>query len=244
MALDLVVEKLDAVPEAVRSMYVEKDGKFHLDVTGLPDVSGLQSALQKERDAAKAANKALKETADKYKDIDPDSYHRIMSKFQGDEEAQLLASGNVDEVIKRRTAIRDADWQKKLDAAAAERDAEKQKTSKFLSRVLDEQIRAAVHGKVHDKAVEDALFRARMMFSLDDEGNAVCLQNGEPVLGKDGKTPFRPQEWIETMRDTAPHWFPSTASGSGAQQNHSKGGANLMNLPPIERMNAARAGKK
>jgi hypothetical protein len=35
MPLDLIVDTIDAVPEAFRGEYTEKEGKFHLAVTGL-----------------------------------------------------------------------------------------------------------------------------------------------------------------------------------------------------------------
>lgn len=168
--------------------------------------------------------KRLKETLKSFDGIDPEKVRTMLSRLENDDEAKLLAEGKMDEVIQRRTAKRDADWQTKLDAQVAATEAEKARSGKFLGRVLDEQIRAAVNGKVHEKAVEDSLFRARMIFTLDDNGNAVQLQDGQPVLGKDGKTAFTPAEWIESMRDSAPHWFPATGSGSGSQQSHGSGG--------------------
>lgn len=251
MALEIVVDTLDVVPETLRSLYAEKDGKFHLDVAGLPDNSGLMSALEKERAAAKAAEKARKELEARYKDVDPDKYRQIMSKFDGDEEAQLLAAGKVDEVIAKRTAKRDAEWQRKLDEAMNASNAEKAKAEKFLGRVLDDQIRAAVNGKVHEKAVEDALFRGRMMFSLNDDGVAVQKdKDGSVVIGKDGKTPFMPSEWIESMRESAPHWFPATGTGTGARQAASSGGAKTISraqyevLTPAEQKAAINSGIK
>jgi hypothetical protein len=201
---------------------------------------GLKSKNQELLNKLHTAGDALKA----WEGLDPAAIRGLMDRMDGDEELKLLKDGKLDDVVQRRVAKRDADWQKKLDIAAAERDSEKNKTSRFFTRVLDEQIRAAVNGKVHEKAVDDALFRARTIFTLDEDGYAVQLQNGQPVIGKDGKTPFSPQEWIESMRENAPHWFPSTASGSGAGPSKGGGGANLMNLPPIERMNAARQGKK
>jgi len=58
--LKLVVEKLDDVEEASRGLYVEKDGKFVLDVDGIEDTSGLKSALQKERSAREAKDKQVR----------------------------------------------------------------------------------------------------------------------------------------------------------------------------------------
>ena len=57
MPLAAIVESIDSVPEAFRSEYTEKDGKFHLNVEGLEDTGALKLTLQKERDARKALEK-------------------------------------------------------------------------------------------------------------------------------------------------------------------------------------------
>ena len=73
MALDYTLKTLEGLSEDVAKMYTEKDGAFTLEVTGLdiPDVSGLKSALDKERirandehKARKAAEKAAQEKDD------------------------------------------------------------------------------------------------------------------------------------------------------------------------------------
>jgi hypothetical protein len=52
--LKLTVDKLDGLPEAVHSFYEQTDNGYRLKVDGVEDVSGLKSALHKEREAAKA----------------------------------------------------------------------------------------------------------------------------------------------------------------------------------------------
>ncbi len=60
MALPAHVETLDTVPEELRPHYVPaEDGGFRLDAEGIEDVSGLKSALAKERAARKALRAEL-----------------------------------------------------------------------------------------------------------------------------------------------------------------------------------------
>lgn len=62
MPLPAESESLDAVPEAARAFYIETgDGRFRLDAEGVEDVSGLKSALEKER----AARRDLKAELDR-----------------------------------------------------------------------------------------------------------------------------------------------------------------------------------
>jgi hypothetical protein len=59
MGLKAYLETLDQLPEALKEFYVEKDGKFILDAEGVEDVSGLKSALSKERTARATAETKL-----------------------------------------------------------------------------------------------------------------------------------------------------------------------------------------
>jgi len=122
-----------------------------------------------------------------------------------------------------------------LGEALAVAETERKKAAAYQGRVLDDAIRsAAAKAGLHQHAIDDALFRGRAMFTLDDNGQAVQLDSeGSPVIGKDGKTPFNPNEWLESMREQAPHWFPAGASGSGSG-NGSKGGGQGSGKPRSE----------
>lgn len=164
---------------------------------------------------------SLKEAKDKLKDfdgIDPGAVRDILKRFADDEEAGLIKAGKIDEVLNKRTERMKADYEKKLTDALKTADAASKRAQAFQGRVLDDAIRAAAaKAGIHQHAIDDALFRARSMFTLDENGQAVQLgDDGKPVLGKDGNSPFTPLEWLEGMKDKAPHWFPATASGSGA----------------------------
>jgi hypothetical protein len=65
MTLQYTVKSIDDLSDDVKKMYTEKDGAYVLDVTGIdiPDVKGLKSALDKERERANAAERAAKDAA-------------------------------------------------------------------------------------------------------------------------------------------------------------------------------------
>lgn len=210
----------------VQALYVEKDGKYHLDVEGgIDDKAELKSALDKERKAAREAERLLKEFQKKFEGIDADEVKKLLEKLGGDEEAMLIKAGKIDEVIARRTEKLVKAHEKALKDATDKTIAEKARADKFSQRVLDNHIRAAAtKAGLHANAVEDALFRARTMFSLNEEGEAVQLdKDGHVVSGKDGRSPYSPTEWLEGMKETAPHWFPAGGTGGGAPGG--KGGA-------------------
>lgn len=60
MPLPAETDSLDAIPEAARAFYIETDdGRYRLDADGVEDVSGLKSALEKERAARRELKTAL-----------------------------------------------------------------------------------------------------------------------------------------------------------------------------------------
>jgi len=173
----------------------------------------------------KKAQDDLKALQDKWGDLDADKVKSFMEKLENDEDAKLIAEGNVDAVITKRTEAITKALQKKADDATAaqataveERDAANVKLNQLI---VSHAVRgAAIEGKVVDTAVEDVLSRAAAVFKVDDEGKVVPIDG---TFGKDGKTLMTPFEWVDGMRDKAPHWFPA-AQGAGARGGGTGGG--------------------
>lgn len=112
MALQFKVEKLEDVEESIRGLYVEKDGAFVLDAEGLPeveDVSGLKSALEKERKAARDADKRAKKLEDEKRNQDEKSledqqkYKELWNQAKTEKEG---LSVKLQETVKESTADR------------------------------------------------------------------------------------------------------------------------------------------
>lgn len=246
------VDKLDAVPEFQRGWYAQDaaTGKYKLDYTkvDVEDVTGLKRTVEATREEARRAKaereEAVRKALEPYQGIDPEKTRALLSKFENEEEAALIAAGKVDEVINRRMAKRDQEIQRQVEEANESAAGALEVAATFMERALDNEVRsAAIKAGLHPSAVEDALFRARAIFDVDDEGNVVQFdEDGEtPVLGKDGKTPYSVNEWLETMRKEAPHWFPSGQSGGGAGGDRgSRPGADMSGMTPTQRLTAAR----
>lgn len=83
--LKLEIEKIDDAPEAVRSMYEEKNGKFRLKVDGIPDVDSITAGLKSKNEELLSELKPLKQ--------------RLKDLADAEEKARL-ASGSVEDVRK------------------------------------------------------------------------------------------------------------------------------------------------
>lgn len=190
--------------------------------------------------------KATKEQLARFEGIDPDAMKSLLAKFSEDEDAALIKSGKIDEVINKRTERMKAGYEAETQAERAARELAETRVKAFSKRVLENSIRAeAGTAGLYHFAVEDALYRAGAMFVIDDNGNAVAA---EGVLGKDGK-PLTLKEWFGDMKNKAPHWFEAKASGSGANgNNQGKGSAKQMTraefdtLSPKEKMSVSKSG--
>lgn len=244
--LPLVVAKLDDVPEPHRGLY-KKEGegdaaKFRLDVDGIEDTGALKRALEGERDSVKELKRRERETAEKFKDIDPVRYRALMAKIDGDEELKLLSEGKHDEVFNKRTEKMRESYETQLKVKDTETEKERGTTKKYRDRVLDNAVRsAAITAGIHPHAVEDALLRARQVFSLNEEGEAERLgEDKKPIMGPKGNAPYSPLDWFEEMKSKAPHWFPAGSTGSGAESGKGgTGGAKTIKRSAFDALSAA-----
>ncbi|MDR5616842.1 hypothetical protein [Arsenophonus sp.] len=169
----------------------------------------------------------LKEQTDnlkRFEGIDPEQVKGILQRFENDEEAKLIAEGKIDEVINKRTERLRHDVEKKLQSEKRRAEKAEEFANKFRSRVLGDEIRAAAsQSGALASAQEDLLLRAKGIFKINDEGQAVAVdEENNPIMGKDGRTPLTPAEWIDSLKESAPHLFPS-ASGTGAGNSKSGG---------------------
>lgn len=208
------------------------------------EVIGLKAKNSELIDKVKSSTEALKA----YEGIDPVKTREMLARFENDAEAKLIAEGKMSEVINARTEKLRSDYEKKLTEEQGKAAAAIQMAQAFKGRVLDDEIRAAAaKAGLHAHAIDDALFRGRAMFILGDDGKAVQIgQDGNPVLGKDGKSNFTPDEWLSGVDTFAPHWKLNGSSGGGAHGNSNTNSSkqDLSHLSPAERLNAARrAGK-
>lgn len=180
------------------------------------EVEALTAGLKAKNTELLGSLHTVKTKLGEYGGLDPARAKAMQESMDNDEDLKLIGAGKKNEVINKYTERMRAQHTAELEAERVARASEKQRADTYQGAVLDNAIRA-VCGDCHKGAVDDALLLARQIFSLDAKGNAVKLDaEGRPELGKDGKTPFSPAEWMELQRELKPHWFPAATSGSGS----------------------------
>lgn len=219
MALNLVVDAIDQLDEPLRALYVEKDGKFHLDVAGLEDTSGLKSALEAERNNARnatrqtAAWRALGKT--------PEEIKELLEARAATEEEKATKAGEWD---KLKTQMND---KHALDLKAKDDAAGKMRTS--LERYLVDA--AATTAIAAAKGVPELLLPhvQRQVKVLEEDGEFVArVVDAKGDLRVDGKgEPMTISALIEEMKKNEIYgraFEGSGASGGGMLPNGGGGG--------------------
>lgn len=180
-------------------------------------------------------NKTLKQQlqdaqafAKQFEGLDVEFLKALADKAKSDEEAALLAKGEVEEVVSRRLAARNAEIEKTLSAKDAELEAYRSKEAAWRQdKVHAELTTQAVALGVLPEAVGDLLGLYGSKFTVDESG-AVVAADG--ALGKDGKTPLTAAELLADLRESKPYFFakPSGGAANGSDLKTNKVGRGSM----------------
>ncbi|MBK8100555.1 MAG: hypothetical protein IPK26_25975 [Planctomycetes bacterium] len=233
MALTLIADSLDELPEAVRKDAAQANGKFALAVPAgwsVEDTKGLKKALQDERGARSKAEQALA------------SFEGIDDAKAAREALEKLRAGGL-----KSAADIDAfkaSLEKKFGEDRAKLEGQvKAYRGQLESELVERAAIAAITAKGGGKSLRALLplvKQATRVEHLADGKLRVTLVNedGSPIVTKrSGSTdPMGVDEYVEVLRDAPdlkPLFDATSAGGSGA---HSQGGgsaraANNTNQP-------------
>lgn len=214
--LELVYEKLDAVPEAFRGLYTEKDGKAvltHINGMKTPqDVANVQEALRKEREDHGAAKLSLKA----WGALKPDE---VQSKLDRMAELEAAAGGKLDEaamqkIIDARLGQKTAPLERQLRDLTAERDTLQTEVGTLRGgmerRDMTDVVRAvATEMKVLGTAIPDVEMVASMYLERDATTGAFIVK-----ADAKGVTPGTDVKgFLKDMQKIRPHWWPASQGG-------------------------------
>jgi hypothetical protein len=227
MAFKMVVDSIDDLAPEVAAEYIEKDGKFHIQVDGMKtqaDVDKVSGSLRAARTEADGYKSKLALLGDR-------PIEDVVALIDRIPELELAAKGNldqakVDEIVETRLAAKVAPLQREVGTLKTQLGERDQKLASFeesdRARTLHRQVRiAAKDAGLLDGAVEDALLLADRTFQLGEDGIAV-VKAGTPY--SEGLTP---KDWLSDLQSKRPHWWgPSEGGGAGGNRGGSGGAIN------------------
>ncbi|MBK0412503.1 hypothetical protein QFB56_08320 [Acinetobacter pittii] len=166
----------------------------------------------------------------KVEGLDLDAIKVLLDKSNQDEESKLIAEGKIEEVIQKRTEKMREEHDKVLKAEKERADKAEAYAEKFKKSVVQSQIvQAAIELEALPEATPDIAFLAQTKFALDENGKAVAVdENGDVVIGKDGQTPMTPKEWVESLREQKPYYWPKPNGMGAPRSNNSKGQPDIL----------------
>lgn len=231
MGLKYKIAKLEDVAENVRTLYKANgsDG-FVLDAEGVVESGRL--------DEFRNNNIQLTQQLEKLKGIDPAKYHELIGLDQKVKEKKLIDAGDVEGLVNLRTTAMREELEGKLSTTS---ETLTKANSQLAVLMIDNAIRDhAMKAGIVTTAMDDVLLRARATYVMEN-GQAVPKgADGKIVYGKDGVTPMPMNEWITSLKKTAPHLFVGS-SGSGAGGGRGNGVVDLSKASPLEKINAGLA---
>ena len=235
MPLQATLDSLEELPEEFHEDYEERDGKFYLKILDnfvakdqVEDVSGLKSALQKERENNKGLNSQLRQLKDQVDGVDVEEYNRLKELEQKAEEEKAKKAGEWDKLRGQMTEKHNEELAKRTTREKALLAALEKKTIDAEAIAALNELKGNVtlllpHVKNHVQMVEeDGAFVARV---VDDAGNPRVNGEGKFLTVKELVSEMRDQEtYAKAFDNTMKGGAGTPPSGSGQDGQGGGGG--------------------
>lgn len=245
MALRVSYAKKEDIPEALVALYVEKEGKWVLEVDGMvaaDDLATIKSRLDDFRTNNISLTEKLK-AFDGKKVLTQDEveeFQRLAEQEQSIKDKKLIDAGKLDELLLSRTEKMRTDFEKQLESLNGSLTTAKESASMHagrLSKVMVEsevgKILSASGNRPIQGALSDIFSRAGSVWKVNEEGKLVALDSkGEPEYGGEGKV-LTLDEWlVQTVKD-APYLFEASkgSGGDGGKGAEHKGSDGILRIP-------------
>lgn len=220
-----MLESLEGLAPEVAAEYVEKDGKYHIQVEGMKtqaDLDRVTTSLTAARTEANGFKAKLALLGDR-------KVEDVVGMLDRIPVLEAAAAGKLDEdKLKEMAELRArsivAPIERELTGIKTERDTLKGEVETFKTkektRTIHDQIKsAAKKAGVIDEAMEDAINAGERLFELEDgTGKAVVAEGKSVTQG------LEPKDWLSDLATKKPHWF-GASTGGGANGNRGAGGA-------------------
>ena len=158
----------------------------------------------------------IQETLKNFENIDPVKAREALNFLDGNEEAQMIKDGKINDVIEKRVSTLKSDHEAimkdlSLKLSESEQVATLHK-SLYQKKMIEDSLReAAIAAKVRPEALTDILLRGNSIFSLADDGSVEARgKDGKLVKTEDDKV-LTTSIWVENLKKSAPHYWPPSA---------------------------------
>lgn len=226
-ALPPVVDRIEDVPEPARTFYVQKDGKFHVDLSGAPvgfvPQTELQAANAKViefRDNNIALNKKVSELEPqvaKFTGIDPEAAKAAIAAQKALQDKGVKSADDISTIVQTAVNAAVQPLQEQITSFKSTAEAEKKKSEDLLLRgTLGEKF---IKAGGEPNALNFIVNEARGVFVVDNE--TIKAAAGQYSTDRPGE-PLTIDEWL--TRETKQNSFAFKPSGGGGGVGNPKPG--------------------
>ncbi len=226
MAVEFVVDSIDTVDESIRPAYVEKDGKFTLDVDKYAELSPKTQGLKtKNRELLGKLTKASEASKrfEKFADFDDDDLAELL-ELRANKDNPATKDPTAAEA--ERLAQLEKLHKKALDKLTGEKAGVETRAADLEKQVKHYQLTipvrdAALKAGVLPEDLDVVMLDTQKRFGLNDEGKVIVLdEDGDPQ-------DITVDKFFSSLyKEQRPKFFAASgAGGSGAPANAGGGGS-------------------
>jgi hypothetical protein len=243
--LQTVADSLDTIPEETRDFYVEKEGRYVLQIEGAPpdgyataaDLAAEKGRVIEFRDSKVGLLKGLAEILGmdtvegldplrlylkKFEGVDPTEYHTLKSQAAELGDKGVKKADDIETLVNQAvsTQLSEAEqkWQARLEAeSTARQEAERKADLRMLDKVIGNKLSGA---KAKSDAMDFLLDKAQDIFEVKD--GQVTAKDGR-FSPKNATDPLSVEEWVTGALTDWPFAF-EASKGGGAETLDGPGG--------------------
>jgi len=220
MKLKGFAASLDDVDEAYRDLYVKDGDRYRLDADGVEDVSGLKSALEKEKDERRKAKAQLA----KFADIDLDEWAEYKKAMEEAEKKAAKDEGDF-KALEEQLKAKHAETVSKLE------ERNKALEANLRTHLVDAAATKAILAAGGVDATVTLLLPhvSRRTQVVDEDGTLVArvvTDDGKVRIGDDKGNPMTVDQLVSEMKESDAYgqaFPPQGKSGGGSRPSGQAG---------------------
>jgi hypothetical protein len=238
LAAKVTAEQLAALPEPLRGVYKQGTDGFILDAEGVEDVTGLKKVLEE----AKTDRTQLREKMKAYEGIDPEVARKALADLEKLNDKKLIDEGKVEELLQKRMETATKSHAQQLKEWEAKHGEESKRATDLQARLesvlVDNGLRSAGStAGVKKSALQDLVLRGQKVWKLHEGAATPFRDDGTVLFGKNPSVPMTMEEWVESLRDEAPHLFEGN-KGAGTGPGLGRLSGNRVSITRADARNA------
>lgn len=186
------------------------------------EVIGLKnknSELLGKQSELKQSLQSMSEQLKQFDGLDVTKLKELAANAQSQQEAEMLKNGQLQELIDMKLDAQKQSFGTQIEQLQQEANQHKSNYEKVTQEFNQTQVENFIRSSLsqikdlHPSAVDDIVFRAQSAWKFQD--GQVLAFDGDKQLFKEGK-PLSPNDWVESMRESAPHYFNKAVGGNSA----------------------------